>query len=279
MQIHSISRILALPLIAGCIYIGYQSYSQYYSYSYLIFIPVTLLVVLYVFHGPLDHWWLSRYPIPLDAPVREWLQKFFPPWSQLAPEDKNRFEQRLMLYMEGRLFQSVGKERQEVPEDIKAMIAAHGVYMTLHLADYLIGDMDRIFLYKHPFPSPEYPFLHSVETHAEDGVLILSLEQAVNAVLFPTDYYNVIYHAYADALLATQKSISWPALPDDGWSVVERIGGWKKEVLCQQAGFDTLPLLPVFVTLFFSRQDMFKQEAPALYASLHHIFRNPTFQK
>jgi hypothetical protein len=279
MHIHSISRLLALPLAVAIGAILYSSYNNYNEHSIFIFIPVVLLVALYVFHGPLDHWWLSRCPIPFDKKIQAWLEAHFTPYSAFSPDEKKRFEYRLTLYTEGRLFQSVGKEMQEVPEDIKAMIAAHGVEMCLYMPDYLIGDMDRIFLYKHPFPSPAYPFLHSVETHAEDGVLILSLEQAVNAVLYPTDYYNVIYHAYAEAVIDTQKNIAWPALPDDGWSVAEQIGGWKKDVLCQQAGFDTLPLLPVFVTLFFSRHDRFQLEAPALYASLHSIFRNPTFQK
>jgi len=272
MHIHSISRLIALPLILSAAYIGYISYGSYYTYSYLIFIPVILLVTLYVFHGPLDHWWLSKYPIPLDDELKKWLDQYFSPYKSLHGSLKNRFEQRLMLYLEGRLFESVGKERQDVPEDVKAMIAAHGIHMSLSFDDYLIGDMDRIYVYKHPFPSPAFPFLHTVETHAEDGVIILSLEQATNALLFPADYYNIVYHAYAEAIIATQKNIEWPRLPEDSWFLISRITGWNKSVLQSQTGFKELPLLPVWISIFFSHRSQFQNSAPGIYPSFNEIF-------
>jgi len=272
MHIHSISRLFALPLILSAAYIGYVSYGSHYSHSYLIFIPVTLLVALYVFHGPIDHWWLSKYPIPLDAPLKKWLELYFAPYKTFTSDLKNRFEQRLMLYLEGRLFESVGKERQEVPEDVKAMVAAHGVHMSLSFADYLLGDMDRIYLYKHPFPSPAHPFLHTVETHSEDGVIILSLEQATNAVLFPSDYYNIVYHAYAEAIIATQKKIQWPQSPEDSWNLITQISGWEKEVFQSQTGFENLPLLPVWITIFFTHKENVSKKAPGLHQSFSDIF-------
>ncbi|MBK8348424.1 MAG: hypothetical protein IPL08_12655 [Saprospiraceae bacterium] len=127
------------------------------------------------------------------------------PYQQLHESDRSKFEYRMTLYIEGRLFSSVGSELRDVPEDIKCMVAAHGIEMCLGIDDYLIGDMDRIYLYKHPFPTPDFPFLHTVETNIEDGVIILSLEQLTNAVISPETHYNIGYHAYAEAFIGTQK--------------------------------------------------------------------------
>jgi hypothetical protein len=177
--------------------------------------------------------------------------------------------------MAGRLFQSVGAEMRDVPEDIKCMVSAHGIFVGLCNEDYLIGDMDRIFLYKHPFPSPEMPFLHSVEVNAEDGVIILSLEQLTNSVLYPTDYYNVAFHAYAEAFVATQKDIIYPDVTDS-WAIVYKISGWDETSILKQTGLQQISLLYVHITLYFSKPDQYKMTAPELFEKWKSIFKiNP----
>ena len=272
MHIHSISKVLALPIVLAAIIILYLGPNRTSETSIFIFIPVILLVVIYVFHGPLDHWWLSKYPLKFDPLLKVWLEKYFEPYKYLDEDHKKVFEYRLTLYMAGRLFQSVGAEMREVPEDIKCMVAAHGVLLGLGNNDYLIGDMDRIFLYKHPFPTPDIPKLHSVEVNSEDGVIILSLEQLTNAVLYPTDYYNVGYHAYAEAFVATQKDIIYPDVTDS-WDIVNKISGWDEFAILKQTGLDQINLLHVHIALFFSKPYQYKLNAPELFEKLKLIFK------
>jgi MtfA peptidase len=272
MQIHSFSKVLALPIIFITVVIMYFSYNKPSETSIFILIPVILLVAIYVFHGPLDHWWLSKFPLKFDQKLREWLQKYFEPYNQLDDEFKKLFETRLTLYMAGRLFQSVGAELRNVPEDIKCMVSAHGVMVGLGHKDYLIGDMDRIFLYKHPFPTPDIPFLHSVEVNTEDGVIILSLEQLTNAVLFPSDYYNVGYHAYAEAFLAVHKDLLYPDVTDS-WDLITKISNWDQQTILKQTGLESLNLRHIHITLYFSKPDQYKSNAPELFEKWKSIFR------
>jgi hypothetical protein len=271
MQIHSISKVLALPLVIIALGIMFASYNTYSETSIYIFIPVFMLVGLYVFHGPLDHWWISKFPIAFDNKLRDWLKKYFTPYSQLTEDLKKLFEYRLTLYMEGRLFFSVGSELREVPEDVKCMVSAHGVIMTLGLDDYLVGDMDRIYLYKHPFPTPNVPSLHSLEINVEDGVIILSLEQLTNAVIYPKDYYNVCYHAYAESIIATQKHIPFPAITES-WDEILQLTGWTKEQILSQIGLNEIDLLPVHITLFFSNPQQYTSIFPKLSESWQKLF-------
>ena len=132
MQIHSISKTLSFPLLVAAGYFLYRMFTAPFAGdSVYIFFPVLLLVCLYVFHGPLDHWWLSKYPIEFDDKLRQWLIKYFKPYSLLSEDDKKLFENRMTLYMEGRLYQSVGSEHRDVPHDIQCMVAAHGLIMAL----------------------------------------------------------------------------------------------------------------------------------------------------
>ncbi|MBK9733563.1 MAG: zinc-dependent peptidase [Saprospiraceae bacterium] len=271
MQIHSISKVLGLPFVLMALIILYYSSYVERSYSIYIFIPVFFIVALYVFHGVIDHWWRTKFPIKFDPKLRHWLNEHFPYYGSLPERDKSIFEYRLGIYIDARLFKSVGSELGDVPEDIKCMIAAHGIHMTLAQNDYLIGDTDRIYLYKHPFPTPDNQFLHTVETNVEDGVIILSIEQLTNSILYPSHFYNVAYHAYAEAFMGVHNTITFPDC-EETWGEVEKVCGFSKETLIQQTGYQNLPLLPVHIACFFNNSDNYKQIFPKHYERFSQIF-------
>lgn len=274
MRIHSFSKILGLPLAVLTVVIAYVSYDMDGYMSAWIFLPVILMVAIYVFHGPLDHWWLTKYPIPFDPRLKDWLLKFFPFYKNLNEKDREIFEYRMTLYLDARLFKSVGAEQRDVPEDIKCMIAAHGILMALHHKDYLIGDMDRIFVYKHPFPTPEHPYLHNVEIHVEDGVIILSLEQLTNSILHPKQYFNTAFYAYAAAFTATQKKVVFPQFSENSWTQLEDISGFSKDMIHQHIGLKTVDLTAVHITVYFVFRDRYATLLPEYFPALEQIFNS-----
>lgn len=275
MHIHSFSKILGLPLSILTVVIAYLSYDLDGYISAWVFLPVICIVAVYVFHGPIDHWWLTKYPVPFDPRLKTWLDRFFPYYQKLSDEDKRLFEYRMILYLDARLFKSVGAEQRDVPEDIKCMIAAHGILMGLYHKDYLIGDMDRVFVYKHPFPSPAHPYLHNVEIHVEDGVIILSLEQLTNSILHPDQYFNIGFYAYAEAFTATQKNIVFPEVTEESWYDLTDISGFSRELIFQHIGLNTVHLLSVHITVYFVFKERYKAILPEYFITLDRIF-NPS---
>lgn len=267
MQIHSISKVLGLPLVISALVIVYYSYNQRTDTSVYIFIPVVLLVALYVFHGILDHWWQSKFPIKLDERILKWLERHFPPYNLMNADDKQKFQSRLSLYMEGRQFNAVGSEIGKVPEDIKCMVAAHGVHLSLGLDDYLIGDYDRIYLYKHPFPSPIMQFLHNVETNEEDGVIILSLEQLTNAIIYPTDYFNTAYYAYAEAITTVRGIIGLP-ISLEKWDSIKEITGFDHATILQQTGLKEVSATAVHISAFLRHTKQYSNVLPDEYKTI-----------
>lgn len=253
MRIYSLSKVLSFPLvvIAGLIilntFVGYRS-----EYSIYIFIPVILLVALYIFHGVIDFWWLERNPIPLDDKMKEWFEKYSPYYASLDEDEKVLFGNRLSLYVEGREFKSVGtSELKEVPFDIKCIISSQNIMMTAGLNDYLLGDMDRIYLYKHPFPSPRYQFLHTVETHIEDGMILLSTEHALPGITNPKDHYNIALHAYAEAFTKIYPHYDYPTVNHHEWKQVEEIMGLTKDTILKTMGYESCEVLPVHIVMYF----------------------------
>jgi hypothetical protein len=268
MQIHSLSRAL-VGLLLIMLFIVYYLYEYVdRSYSIYVIVPVFFGVVLYVFYGPIDHWWREKYPITLDPKIETWLQRYFPPYTHFSSEELDLFRNRLSLYIDARLFQSVGSELGEVPYDIKSAIAAHGVHMSLNKKDYLIGDVDRIYVYKHPFPTPLYHHLHSVETHVEDGTIILNTEQLINSIINPESFYNIAYHAYAEVMISIYKLQGLP----NTWDKIMLIRELAPETIISQVGMPIDNPSIVHVACYFSNPDRYKAYAPTEYETISRLF-------
>lgn len=267
---YSLSKLLSLPLVILAVIIFF--YAGDGTLSIWIFLPALLLVVLYVFHGPIDYWGMKHFPPQFDPKLLEWLVKNFPQYNELSEDDQMLFRNRLVLYIDSRLFQSVGSELRDVPYDIKAMVSAHAVLMGLRHKDVLIGDFDRIFLYKHPFYTPDKQYLHSVETNTEDGVIILSLEQAVNSILRPNYFYNIIFHAYSEAYIYL---LGLGAFGDGFTSDVDDLVyemGFSPAEIKAQIGEEILNPIATHITFFFSFNTKYREKFPDLTKTLDRIF-------
>jgi len=233
---------------------------------------IFLFIALYVFKAQTDYWWHKEYPLPIEPEIKKWLVHNFPFYNSLEGETKQKFEDRLGLYIEARLFTSLGSKEREVPEDLKAMIAAHAVRVTLNYEDFLIGDFDRIMMYKHPFPTPKHQYLHIVETEVEDGVIIFTLDYLLNGVLKPDQYYNIAYHAYVEAFCKQNPTIDFSFLESVTKDHMHLISGFKVEDLLTTLGYKSLDPVPVIITYYFTFRDNFIDLLPDVVAELDDIF-------
>lgn len=275
MRIYSLSKVLAFPLavIGGIILL--TTFSGYSSkYSVYIFIPVALLVALYVFHGVIDYWWLERHPIPLDDRIKSWFEKNSPYYQKLNEKERIQFENRLSLYENGREFKSVGtSEHKEVPFDIKCIVSSQAIILTSGQSDFLLGDMDRIYFYKHPFPSPTHQFLHTAETHIEDGMILLCSEYALPGISHPDQFYNIAMHAYVEAYINIYPRHQYPTVNQHGWDVIEQISGHSKTKILQTLGFESVNPLIVHIVCYFDYNEQYKSLLPLEYKALSQIFK------
>lgn len=271
MKIHSLSKVLVIPLLVMVVFVYFISEKWDRDYSVFVFVPAVLGVILYIFHGNIDYWYLKKFPVGLDRPLIGWIEKYFAPYKKMYGDIKNRFENRLEWYLNGRLFQAVGKEMKTVPEDIKCMVACHAIWMTLYLDDYLVGDFDRIFMYKHHFPTPKNNTLHAVETDSEDGVIILNTNLCTLAVLHPKDYYNIMVHAFAEAILQTKAD--FPYLSEE--AIPEEVCGWKTEAILTQSGLETIEDRIIHIHHFFVFHEVYSRLLPENTKKLKTYFNIP----
>ncbi len=277
MKIYSLTRLLYLPLILIIGYYLYQMTGSAYSDNSMVIVPVILLTILYISQAYIDNWWLKKNPPQLDAPMKAWLQKYLPYYNAYDDAQKAAFEKRLVLYVETREFKSIGTtELKEVPFDIKNIIASQGVRLCLGLDDYLIKDMDRIYLYKHPFPTPRHQHLHNVEIDVEDGLYIFSTELGLPGIIEPAKYYNIVLHGYAEAFVMLHQMISFPDVNKYGWERLELMMEISKEKVLSAIGYPQTDLLIVHIVCFFEFSIAYEKLFPDEYLQFTKIFNQVT---
>ena len=267
--------IIAVPIALVLILIGYIAYKDQTSSAIIyIVIPITLLVLIYLFSPQIDYWWFSRNPVELDDKLISMLNKINPRYAALNPDEKTEFNNQLFLFTEGRAYSGKGMETDydSVPYDIKMLISQIPATMTYRRTKKDFKDWERIVLYKHPFPSPRYKFLHTMETFAEDGVVILSLEHVEKAIVQRGAHYEVAWHAYAEAFIKSNPTENYPDLPNDIWEHIERISPQDKRTITNTLGFKEVDAMAVLINLYFNVETAFRRELPEVSDRFDAIF-------
>lgn len=252
--------------VAGLAYLLFVEELHQYS-IYLIPFGITIAIIL-VFRPQIDYWWYKKYPPLLDKEIIQWLINHFSYFNPLEREEKKMFIDRLALYLEAREFKFMRKEAESLPHDFQAMIAAHAVLMTMGNKDFLIGDFDRIICYPHAFPSPKFKFLHSVETHSEDGLILLSTEHLLLGVLKPKSFLNIIFYAFGEAIYFLNGNNGLPIPATNIWESIEEVSGFTKSSISKLIGFDEPNPLYVLISLYFSHHERINIIMPEFHQSI-----------
>ncbi len=272
MQIHSITRFIAAPFLLAIGYVLYQvggSYEFRDAYGWMVFPLLVILVALYVFSPNIDFWYHKKHPIKLDESMINWLNTYFVFYQSLSEKDKETFRNRMSLFMEAKEFYLMKREKEAMPEEMKTIITAHAIWVSFGHADYLLPSFDRIVAYTHPFPTPYYKHLHTVEVEENDGVILLSFEHVING-LHSKEKYNVALHGFADAYLQEWNKTETQNIDEQQLELVSNI---KHQSILDTIGFDRTSSTLVASHHYFKFFNDLKQQTPELFTTLNAIFK------
>lgn len=221
-----------------------------YEYQWLsvFIIPfVVALALTYVFSPQIDWWWYQKHPPELPAGLSNMLMQYFPFYKNLSKENKKRFRHRVEMYRQARGFVArIGKEDNDVPEDIKTIIAANVVMLTFGKKEFILDPFERVILYMQAFPSPQFPkHLHASEIFEEDHVVLFSGEHLTLSFREPQKYYNIALHEYAKVFRIVYPNFEYPDFDENIWR------GFSKEAISKFIGLPEVDAFPVSVNFFF----------------------------
>ncbi len=242
--------ILIIP-IAIFLFLGWEKEQDWAGCA----IPFIVLAAAAFSMSPqIDWWWYKRNPPGLDVPVKKLLLAMFPFYRKQTEEKKSVFCQRTALTMMATEYiVPSGDDEKKIPEDLKALIAAHAVMMTWDRENYIMDSFEKVVVYAKPFPSPIHPaHLHASESNAEDGVALFSTERMLQSLMEPDKVFNALAYEYSLIFRIHYKTDDF-ALPENVWEVIEQIGGIDKMTIEEHLGLpepDASAVLMSYARLF-----------------------------
>lgn len=262
---------LLIPFVLLAMLFLYLMWEVDPNYSIWIVPPVIVAALIHIFSPQINWWWYQTRPLPVDPMVKTLLGKHLPFYTNLSKEEKDRFDHRVELFQMANEFMPQGME--EVPKDMKGLIAANAVWLTFGREDFTFPKFENIIVYPHKFPSPQFPeTFHTSEIYEPDGVIIISLEQFVPSFLNMKQFYPIALHEYAKIFVISNPSENYPHFKDDFWNILPQISGLSQDKIETFMGLRGIEPLPVAIVHFFTYPEEFKQFFPNEANSFQKIF-------
>ena len=255
-----------IPFFVGAAIATYLTIQVSHNYSWYIVPNVVVIAALYMMSPQIDWWWYQRRPPKLPEGLVKMFMARMPFFQKLSGEDKTKFCHRVALYMEANEF--IPKGMEEMPPDIKAVIAATVAQLTFRHEDYLLNKFEHIIVYPHPFPSPQYKEWHASEIFEEDGAILFSAEQLMAGFAQPKKFFHIGLYEYAKVFMRCHPAVAPPRLPIDVWQKFQLISGFSKEAVEKWVGLKNLDEVAVAVVYYFVFTEQFKKVMPGVHESI-----------
>lgn len=263
-------RLLAFPFMLAIIVLLYLAWEVDSNYAIYILPPILILAVGYIFSPQIEWWRAKKHPPQLDQGLLILLEQHSTFYQSLSEVERKKFRHRVALYIMAKEFH--GKSMENVPEDIKGVIAINAVHLTFYHEDFLFDKFENIIVYPHPFPSPQYlEHWHTSEIYEEDGAILFSAEHLMPSYLQPQKFYNIGLHEFARVLMVSYPRLNYPIVDEHLWQKVENISGWSQEYISAWIGLPDIDLRAVLFVVHLSFPTTFRQELPAIHEQLRSI--------
>lgn len=267
------ANFLAAPFVAGALFFLYLSWDVDPEWAPWIVPFVVMATLIYVFAPQINWWWYNRRPPVLPEGLRRMLEQFSPVYRRLDAAGKQRFRDRVALFMMGTDWTPMAWPEDTLPPDIQLALATQAVTLTFNRSQFLFDKFEKVIVYPYPFPSPEYDFVHASELHEEDGCLLFSADQLMRSFLQPNALYNIGMHEYAKAFRLTYAHESFPGLPEETiWDDLKTISQMSREHIEAVVGVPVTDPLPVAIHHYFLFPDPFRQTLPEVAKRFDLIF-------
>jgi Mlc titration factor MtfA (ptsG expression regulator) len=209
MQIQLASVLAGFLLLLALAMGGYDVYSGMPTgYEPIPVAYVGLCVIaaatIFTLSNQINWWWFERNPPRLDEMGERVLRATLPYYANLSVSERSRFGSRVYMFLMDKDFVGAGTPDEEVPEEIKVMIAACVVQFTFGLEEYWLPDLEKIIVYPKFFPTVERPVFHAGEAH-EDHCLILSGKMTREGMINAAEYYHIGLHVAAEYWQMTKR--------------------------------------------------------------------------
>jgi MtfA peptidase len=221
---------------------------------------------------------LKTYILPTPTAYKNILAKYFTYYQRLSPQNKAKFELKLMNFIYGKTFIPRGVD--VVTLEAKILIAASAVQLTFGLPHAHLRYFSKILVYPDNYYSSITRRYHKGEVNPRFGIIVLSWQAFIEGYIDQHDSINLGLHEMAHALRLehfireASGELMDPALLQsfDDWA--DRIcsdGGVNNHFFRPYACANPHEFFSVAVENFFERPESFKANLPELYSIMTRL--------
>ena len=271
------SNILLIPFVGGTFLFLFLAWKVDEAYSVWMLPCLLISALVYIMKPEIDWWWHSRRPPKLPEGMVRLLERFCDFYRRLDPAGRQKFRDRIALFHMGTDWMPMGWPEDELPGDVQLAISVNAVMLTWNKPTFLFDKFEKVIVYPLPFPTLDYQFAHASELHEEDGCLLFSAKQLMEAFVRPPQLYNVGLHEYAKVFCLTYPGEPWPAFDADEqvWTRLERVGNMPRSHVEAVIGIAGVAPLPVAIHHYFVFRERFMAEFEQEAAVFKTIFGEP----
>ena len=262
----------AIYLAAGClILLGLVLTVQAgQPHTWLLVLPAIAAAGTYVLAPQIRWRYWQTHPPDLPTELAPMLERF-PLYRALSLDGKREFRRRAFLIRENTEF--TGLAIENIPGDIKLMVAASAATVTYYREQYLIPGFENVVFYKHLFPTPVHERLHSSELYPKDGLVIYTLKYLIRSVIEPDKYLQLGIYEYSRALMHTDSSVRATLAPQQlTYAEVQQLTDFSEQALKEFIGLEELDLAAITYTVFHTHAPGFSNRFPERFAALRLAF-------
>ena len=134
----------------------------------------------------------------LNSNEQSILRNRFKFYKKFNEKQKLHFEHRVASFIIDKTF--IGREGQQITDDIKVLVSATAVMLTFGFRDFYIGLMDKIFVYPDEFYSNMNDAYHKGEFNPRLNALVISWKHFEQGFNISNDNLNLGIHEFAHAI-------------------------------------------------------------------------------
>lgn len=135
---------------------------------------------------------------PIKPQYKKALEAYFPYYNQLHSKHKLIFEKRVQLFVDLKKF--IPRDFDNVPDEIKAIIAASAIQLTFGLPQVYLRYFTKILIHKDDYYNRIFQRYHEGEVNLYGGIIVLSWKSFARGYMEGEDGKNLGLHEMAHAL-------------------------------------------------------------------------------
>lgn len=267
------AHFLASPFALWFLAALYRAYRNDGGGAIWLVPPLVVLVIIFVLAPQINWWWWKRNTPDLSEGLTKLLEKHCIFYKKLPINEQKAFRGKVFMFMQASDFMAKGFPEDEVPDDLRAIIAANAVTISCRKTDFLFPKFEQIAVYMQAFPTPRFPVLHSSEIFEDEGLLIFSGELLVHAFIQPGHYFNIGLYEFARAARKSwPETTPWPIFSESDWPRFLEIMPFDKTLVEAQIGLPSPDLTAVAAHHFFQNREKMAAVFPKESADFEAIF-------